>query len=286
MAKKKIISIQGFDIRIEIGDTKDYISLTDLAKQRGDDEPRFTVRNWMSNRATIQYLGAWEELHNDNFNSAGFRTVRDEFFETGALTPKKWLEHVNPIGIESRSGRYGGTFAHSDIAINFCYWLSPAFQVWFIKEFQRLKIEEAKQLGEAFEIKRLITKSTFALLTSAIKENLVPEKLYNTKKEYIAYAGEVDILNEVLFGQTAKEWKIANPNLKGNMRDNATVEQLILLNVLQGVHALLIKWDTDISERRKILKEVVKDFMPIIQSKGLKSIQEIQSRVKKQQKRS
>jgi len=129
MSKKKIITVNGFDIRIEIGNSKDFISLTDIAKQRGDDEPRFTIRNWMSNRATIQYLGAWEELHNEDFNRAGFRTVRDDFFDTGSLTPKKWLQQVNPIGLESRSGRYGGTFAHSDIAINFCYWLSPAFQV-------------------------------------------------------------------------------------------------------------------------------------------------------------
>ncbi len=284
MAKKKIINVQGFEIRIEIGNAKDYISLTDLAKQRDEDAPRFTVRNWMSNRPTIQYLAAWEELHNENFNRAGFRTIRDDFFDTGSLTPKKWLDHVNPIGIESRSGRYGGTYAHSDIALNFCYWLSPAFQVWFIKEFQRLKTEEAKQLGETFEIKRLISKSTFSLLTSAIKENLVPEELYNSKKEYIAYAGEVDILNEVLFGTTAKAWKIANPEAKGNMRDEASVEQLILLNVLQGVHALLIKWDTDINERKKILKEVVDDFMPIIQNTGLKSMQEIKNRVKKQKR--
>ncbi len=282
MTKKKIITVNGFDIRIEIGNSKDYISLTDIAKQRGADEPRFTVRNWMSNRATIQYLGAWEELHNTNFNRAGFRTIRDDFFDTGSLTPKKWLEQVNPIGLESRAGRYGGTFAHSDIAINFCYWLSPAFQVWFIKEFQRLKTEEAKLLGEAFEIKRLISKTTFSLLTSAIKENLIPEKLYNTKKEFVSYAGEVDILNEVLFGHTAKEWKISNPGLKGNMRDYASVEQLIVLNVLQGVHALLIKWDTDIVERKKILQEVVGDFMPIVQNTKLKSLQELKSRVNKQ----
>ncbi len=284
MAKKKTITVNGFDIRIEIGNAKDYISLTDIAKQRGEEEPRFTIRNWMSNRNTLQYLSAWEELHNPDFNRAGFRTVRDDFFDTGSITPKKWLSLTDAMGIESRSGRYGGTFAHSDIAINFCYWLSPAFQVWFIKEFQRLKTEEAKQLGEEFEIKRLISKSTFSLLTAAIKENLVPDQIYNTKKEYVAYAGEVDLLNEVLFGTTAKEWKIANPSLKGNMRDHASVEQLILLNVMQGVHALLIKWDTDIHERRRILKEVVNDFTPIIKNERLKSIENLKTRIGKRKR--
>ena len=141
MAKKKI-NVEGIEIRIDIGDSKDYISLTDIAKRR-DDEPRFTIRNWMSTRSTIIYLGTWEELHNPNFNRAGFRTVRDEFFDTGSMTPKKWLEYTDAVGIESKGGRYGGTFSHSDIALNFMYWLSPAFQVYFIKEFQRLKTEEA-----------------------------------------------------------------------------------------------------------------------------------------------
>ena len=284
VAKKKTLNVQGINIQIEIGDSRDYISLTDIAKQR-DDEARFVIRNWMSNRNTIQYLGVWEELHNDGFNRAGFRTVREDFFDTGSLTPKKWIENTQAIGIESRAGRYGGTFSHSDIAINFCYWLSPGFQVYFIKEFQRLKHEESLQLGQEFDVKRFVSKSTFSLLTSAIKENLVPDELYNTKGEWIAFAGEVDLLNEALFGQTAKEWKRAHPNKNGNMRDYASVEELIVLNVLQGVHALLIKWDTDKEERKRILKEVVDDFLPIIRNKRLKSVDDLKKKIADQKKR-
>lgn len=281
MAKKKTLQVQGITIQIEIGDNRDYISLTDIAKQR-DDEARFVIRNWMSNRNTIQYLGVWEELHNDNFNRAGFRMVRDDFFDTGSLTPKKWIENTQAVGIESRAGRYGGTFSHSDIALNFCYWLSPGFQVYFIKEFQRLKEEELLRLGQEFDVKRFISKSTFSLLSSAIKENLIPEELYNSKVEGLTFAGEVDLLNEALFGQTAKEWKRANPGKNGNMRDHATVEELIVLNVLQGVHALLIKWDTGKEERRRILREVVADFLPIISNQRLKSITDLKKKIANQ----
>jgi len=271
MAKEKII-VQGVEIRIEIGDSKDYISLTDIAKNRKEDEPRFVIRNWMSTRNTILYLSTWEELHNPDFNRAGFRTVRDEFFEKGSLTPKSWLTKTDAIGIESRAGRYGGTYAHSDIALNFCYWLSPAFQVYFIKEFQRLKQEEAILLGKAFDVKRLMSKSTFSLLTTAIKENLIPDEGFNARKEGILFAGEVDLLNEVLFGQTARQWKLSNPRKLGNQRDHASIEELIVLNVLQGVHALLIKWDTGLEDRKTILQEVVTDFLPIIKASHLKSV--------------
>ena len=278
MAKKKTLNVQGISIQIEIGDSKDYISLTDIAKQR-DDEARFVIRNWMSNRNTIQYLGVWEELHNEKFNRAGFRTVREDFFDTGSLTPKKWIENTDAMGIESRAGRYGGTYSHSDIALNFCYWLSPAFQVYFIKEFQRLKHDEMLQLGQEFDVKRFVSKSTFSLLTSAIKENLVPDDLYTSKNERITFASEVDLLNEALFGMTAKEWQLAHPTKKGNMRDQASVEELIVLNVLQGVHALLIKWDTDKAERKRILKEVVSDFLPIISDTRLKSVSDLKKKI-------
>ncbi len=277
---KKTIKVFDTEIRIEIGNNKDFISLTDIAKQR-DDEPRFVIRNWISTRNTILYLEAWEELHNPSFNRAGFRTVREKFFNTGSLTPKSWITETNASGITSKSGRYGGTFAHSDIALNFCYWLSPAFQVYFIKEFQRLKNEEAERIGESYNIKRLMSKSTFTLLTTAIKENLVPDELYNTKGELPYFAIEVDMLNEILFGQTAREWERANPNKSGNQRDHATVEQLILINVLQGIHALLIKWDTDKAERQKILEEIKKDFLPIIKDSQLKSVEALKKQIDK-----
>ena len=283
MAKEKII-VQGVEIRIETGDSKDYISLTDIAKNRRGDEPRFVIRNWMSTRNTILYLSTWEELHNPDFNSAGFRTVRDDFFETGSLTPKSWLEKTDAIGIESRAGRYGGTYAHSDIALNFCYWLSPAFQVYFIKEFQRLKQEEALLLGKTFDVKRLMSKSTFSLLTTAIKENLIPDEVYNSRKEGLLFSGEIDLLNEVLFGQTAREWKLSNPRKSGNQRDHASIEELIVLNVLQGVHALLIKWDTGLDERKTILHEVVKDFLPIIKDSHLKSVNALKKQLRGKKK--
>lgn len=251
MAKKKKIIVEGTEITLINQEKGDYISLTDIAKNTSD-EPRFTIRNWMSNQNTISYLGAWEEIHNPDFNRAGFRTVKDEFFDNAkAITPKRWIELTNSIGMYSKGGRYGGTLAHSEIAINFCYWLSPVFQVYLIKEFQRLKEEETKELD--WSVKRSLAKINYTVHTDAIKQNLLPPKF--TKGSGIAYANEADVLNVAVFGMTAKEWRMSKPELQGNLRDHATHLQLIIIANLEAVNAELIRLGLAQDERTRILNE-------------------------------
>jgi KilA-N domain len=256
MAKKTIL-VDGKNISLLTQNEEDYISLTDIAKS-DDDEPRFIVRNWLSTQNTIAYLGAWEMLHNPNFNRAGFRTVKDEFFEKPfSLTPTKWVEVTEAIGIRTTSGKHGGgTFAHKDIALNFCYWLSPTFQIYLIKEFQRLKQEESEKLNLDWNLKRTLSKINYRVHSDAIKMHLIPPKLAGTKNEGIVYASEADVLNIALFGMTAKQWKEANPTLKGNIRDYATAEQLLVLVNLENLNAHFIKEKTNQADRLRKLNQV------------------------------
>lgn len=202
---KKTITVDGKSIAMLIQDGEDYISLTDIAKS-SDEEPRFVIRNWLSTQNTIAYLGAWEALHNPDFNREGFRTVKDEFFEKPfSLTPTRWIEITNPVGIRSTSGRYsGGTYAHKDIALNFCYWLSPVFQIYLIKEFQRLKQDESDRLNLEWNLKRTLAKVNYRIHTDAVKNHLVPLKIQDKKLEGLYYASEADLLNIALFSMTAK----------------------------------------------------------------------------------
>jgi len=254
MAKKKAtqINVEGTDITILQLNDSDYISLTDVAKQ-SDDEPRFLIRNWLSTQNTIAYLGVWESIHNKDFNRAGFRTVKDNFFERPfSLTPKRWIEETNSVGIISKSGRHGGgTYAHKDIALNFCYWLSPMFQVYLIKEFQRLKTEEAERQSLEWDVKRILTKINYRVHTDAIKENLIPPRIEKTKLATYKYTNEADILNVAVFGMTAKEWKAKNPNTKkgDNQRNYATQLQLVVLANLEAVNAELIRIGLNQQER-------------------------------------
>ena len=241
MAKQKI-TIDGKDITLVMQKDSEYISLTDISKL-SSDEPRFIIRNWLSTQNTITYLGAWESLHNTDFNREGFRTVRDEFFEKPfSLTPTRWIELTNAIGIRSTSGKHGGgTYAHKDIALNFCYWISPVFQIYLIKEFQRLKQEESERLNLDWNLKRTLAKINYRIHTDAVKNHLMPQKIQDTKFEGLYYASEADLLNLALFAMTAKEWREANPTLKGNMRDYATAEQLLVLANLENLNAEFIK---------------------------------------------
>lgn len=256
MAKKTII-VEGSNISLLTAREGDYISLTDIAKL-SDDEPRFIVRNWLSTQNTIAYLGAWELLHNPNFNGAGFRTVKDEFFEKPfSLTPSRWIEATNAIGIRSSSGKHGGgTYAHKDIALNFCYWLSPVFQIYLIKEFQRLKEEESVRLNLDWNLKRTLAKVNYRIHTDAVKMHLIPPRLVGTKQEGIVYASQADILNLALFGVTAKQWREANPDMKGNIRDYATAEQLLVLVNLENLNAHFIKEGLAPHERLDKLNEI------------------------------
>ena len=253
MAKKTII-VEGKDITLLTQNDEDFISLTDVAKF-SDDEPRFVIRNWLSTQNTIAYLGAWETLHNPNFYRAGFRTVKDEFFDKPfSLTPTKWIETTNAMGIRSPSAKQG-TFAHKDIALNFCYWISPTFQIYLIKEFQRLKEDESDRLKLDWNLKRTLAKVNYRVHTDAIKTYLLPPQLTNTNIEGLFYASEADLLNLALFGVTAKQWRESNAELKGNIRDHATAEQLLILSNLENLNAEFIKLGMDKEARLKRLNE-------------------------------
>ena len=254
---KKIITVEGTTITLVTQDDAEYKSLTDIAKF-SSDEPRFVVRNWLSTQNTISYLGAWEGLHNFNFNREGFRTVKDEFFEKPfSLTPTRWIEATGAIGMRSTSGKHGGgTYAHKDIALNFCYWISPIFQIYLIKEFQRLKQEESDRLNLDWNLKRTLAKVNYKIHADAIKMHLVPLKVQDTKVESLYYASEADLLNMALFSTTAKEWRENNPDLKGNMRDYATAEQLLVLANLENLNAEFIKMGFPKEDRLRKLNDV------------------------------
>lgn len=266
MAKKKKIDVQGLEITILIGNDEEFISLTDIARQ-SSDEPRFTIRSWMRNNNTLAYLNEWESVHNPNFNrgeAATFRLKATDNSFSASVTA--WIEATDAAGLQSRAGRYGGTYAHREIALNFCYWLSPTFQVYLIKEFDRLKTEEAKALDTEWNVKRIMSKANYRIHSEAVRNYLIPPKLQYTKKAGLFFASEADLINKALFGLTAKEWRQANPKLKGNIRDHATTEQLLVLSNLQALNASLIEWDSDQVQRLELLNKAAIDQMSILLS--------------------
>jgi len=266
MAKKKIISVEGLDISILVGDDADYISLTDIAK-RADDEPRFTIRSWMRNNNTLAYLDAWESVHNSNFKRGEAATFRYNATNNSfSASVTAWIKATDAVGLQSRAGRYGGTYAHREIALNFCYWFSPTFQVFLIKEFDRLKAEEAKALNTDWDVKRIMSKANYRIHTEAVRNYLIPPNLQNTKKEGIFFASEADLINMALFGMTAKQWKAANPTLSGNMRDHATAEQLLVLANLQSLNSKLLEWGSDTEQRLELLNKTAIEQMSILVS--------------------
>ena len=218
---------------------EDFISLTDMARYRDAERVDYIIQNWMRNRNTIEFLGLWEQLNNPDFNSIEFDGFRNQAgLNSFALTPKLWVERTAAVGIVSKAGRYGGTYAHKDIAFEFASWLSVEFKLYLIKEFQRLKDEEQRQLG--WDIKRNLVKINYRIHTGAIKEHLVPTTVTAAQANMV-YATEADILNVALFGQTAAEWRRKNPEKDGNVRDYATAAQLVCLSNLENLNALFIK---------------------------------------------
>ncbi|MCB9352807.1 MAG: KilA-N domain-containing protein [Lewinellaceae bacterium] len=263
MAKKKI-NVEGFEITILVGDKADYISLTDIAKQSAD-EPRFTIRSWMRNNSTLAYLDEWESVHNPDFKRGEAATFRlNATNNSFSASVTAWIEATGAIGLQSRAGRYGGTYAHREIALNFCYWLSPTFQVYLIKEFDRLKAAEAKELDTEWNVKRIMAKANYRIHTEAVRTYLIPPKLQYTKKEGVFFASEADLINMALFGKTAKQWRQENPELKGNMRDHATTEQLLVLSNLQSLNANLLEWDCDQMQRLELLNKTAIDQMSVL----------------------
>lgn len=236
------MNINGLEITVvSQGDEDDYISLTDIAKHKNPEDPRIVVSNWLSSYATIDFLATWEQLYNPNFNRMEFQTVRSEPGRL-VMTPSQWINRMQAIGIRSKAGRYGGTYAHKDIAFEFASWISPEFKLYIIKDYQRLKEDENNRLSLNWSMRRLLTKTNYKIHTDAIQENLIPEDLTKQQQGYV-YANEADVLNVALFGMTAKEWRKLNPDRpkSENIRDSATLEQLIVLTNLESYNAELIK---------------------------------------------
>lgn len=267
MTQTKKIIVQGIEVGISSAkqNDQDYISLTDIAKHKDSHRTNYIIQNWMRKRSTIEFLGLWEKLHNDSFNSINFDAFKNEAGSNSfSLTPQRWIERTKAIGLQSKAGRYnGGTYAHKDIAFEFASWISPEFKLYLIKEFQRLKEEENKKLALGWDVKRMLAKINYRIHTDAIKEHLIPENLAKYVKDLV-YASEADLLNLALFGLKAQEWKSENHREKGNIRDHATVEQLVILANLETLNAEFIRQGLESLERLKKLNEIA-----IIQMRSL-----------------
>ena len=265
-AKRSTIEVQGTGVTILSQASDDYISLTDIAKHKDPDRSDHVIQNWMRNRNTIEFLGVWERL-----NNVGFKPLEFEGFKNRAglnsfvLTPRQWIEATHATGVVSKSGRYGGTYAHKDIAFEFASWISVEFKLYLIKEFQRLKEDENHRLSLAWNLNRTLSKLNYHIHTDAIKAHLIPAAV-TPAQAAITYASEADILNVALFGQTAKQWRDANPAMEGNMRDYATVEQLLVLANIEGMNAELIHMGLSQGERLKRLNEIAIRQMQVLTS--------------------
>ncbi len=255
------INVKDTDVSILKINDADYISITDIAKYKTDDTSA-VIANWMRNRNTIEFLGIWETLYNPNFKPLEFEGFRKEAgLNAFTLSPLKWVTATNAIGVIVKSGRYGGTFAHKDIAFKFASWISVEFELYIVKEFQRLKDIEQKDLG--WSAKRELTKINYHIHTNAVKQNLIPPEL-TTQYMSIIYANEGDVLNVALFGITAKEWRDNNPDLKGNIRDYASINELICLSNLENLNAVFIQENMSQSERLKRLNKIAIHQMIIL----------------------
>ncbi len=256
------ITVSGTEVTIINIDEKDYISLTDMAKYKTDDTSA-VIGNWMRNRNTIEFLGLWETLYNSNFKPLEFEGFKKEAgLNAFTMSPLKWINSTNAVGFVVKSGRYGGTFTHKDIAFKFASWLSVEFELYIVKEFQRLKEEEQKQLG--WSAKRELAKINYHIHTDAIKQNLIPAVL-TPQQIQIVYANEADVLNVALFGITAKQWRETNPDLKGNIRDYASINELICLSNMENINALYINEGISQSERLIKLNQIAIQQMRILQ---------------------
>ena len=253
--KNKKIEIGKQLIAVNLSEKEDdFISLTDIARFKNKEATGIVIANWLSAKYTIQFIGAWEHLHNPAFNVMEFHNIKNEAGSNGfILSSSHWIKKTNAIGIRSSVGRYGGgTFAHKDIAFEFATWISPEFKLYLIKEFQRLKIEENERLAIGWDAKRMLTKINYKIHTDAIKENIILPRRLSGKMVDITYASEADVLNVALFGMTAKEWKNKNKSKTGNIRDYADVAQLVCLANLEGLNAEFIR--AGLSQKERLLK--------------------------------
>lgn len=273
------IKVKDVSVRVKYVGNEQFISITDLAKTTGG-RPTVSIQNWMRNRNSLEFLGYWEKLHNKNFKGLEFEAL---FNESGLnrfqISPSEWIEKTNPIGMINKAGRGGGTFAHVDIALHFANWLSVEFYTHLIKEFRRLKEDEANLQLKQWDLRRELVKASYEVQTDAIREHLVPTLDWHTKREKPLFASEADLLNQAIFGMTAREFKLFKPDFKGNLRDWATEEQLKVLDSMQSVNAAFIEAGLTQGERFQILWRRAKRELEIYESS--KSFQKIKDKDKK-----
>ncbi|SJZ51547.1 KilA-N domain-containing protein [Trichlorobacter thiogenes] len=266
MAKRNTIEVQGTVVTVQHRSDDDYISLTDIAKHKEPDRSDIVIQNWMRNRNTVEFLGIWEQLNNPVFKPIEFEGFKNRAgLNSFVLTPRQWIDATNAIGMVSRSGRYGGTFAHKDIAFEFASWISVEFKLYLIKEFQRLKDDENRRLSLAWNLNRTLSKLNYRIHTDAIKLHLIPDEV-TAAQAAVTYANEADLLNVALFGETAREWRDGNPQAEGNMRDHATVEQLLVLANIESMNAELIHMGLTQGERLRRLNEIAIRQMRVLTS--------------------
>ena len=264
--RKATVRVKGTDIAVLVYREQDYISLTDIARHKNAGLTDDLIRNWLRNRNTIEFLGIWESLNNPAFKPVEFDGFRKSAgLNSFALTPRQWIEKTGAVGILSKPGRYGGTFAHKDIAFEFATWISVEFKLFLIKEFQRLKEDENSRLSLAWNLNRTLSKLNYRIHTDAIQAHLIPTAV-TPAQAAITYATEADLLNVALFGLTAKQWRKANPKLEGNMRDYSTVEQLLVLANIEGMNAELIHMGLSQGDRLKRLNEIAIRQMQVLTS--------------------
>ena len=270
MGNNKKIKVEGREISIILTDDQEYISLTDMLKAKDGD---FFISDWLRNRNTIEYLGIWESIYNPNFNYGEFAIIKSQVgLNSYKLSVKDWVQKTNAVGIKATAGRYGGTYGHPDIASEFGMWISPKFKIYLIKEFQRLKNEENDWHNLEWNMQRTLTKINYHIHTDAIKENLIPKEI-TQQQASLVYAHEADLLNVALFGITAKEWRENNPNSKGNSRDFATLEQLVVLSNMESINALLIRQGLSQNERLLHLNNAaITQMKSLIKSLGIKKL--------------
>ena len=260
--KSRKIEVRGSEITVLKTDREDFISITDIARHKNPEATGLVISHWLSTRYTIEFMGLWEKMHNPDFNVTEFRNIKNESGSNGfVLSSKNWITSTNAIGIISKAGRYGGTYAHKDIAFEFATWISAEFKLYLIKEFQRLQEAEQRQLG--WDIKRNLTRINYRIHTDAIKENLIPPELTPNQINQI-YASEADILNLALFGMTATQWRQNNKGKAGNIRDEANVTQLVCLANLENLNALFIEEKLPQSERLTKLNRIARHQMKIL----------------------
>lgn len=264
------IHVRGTEITVIHQEDDDFISLTDMLKAKDGE---FFISDWLRNRNTIEFLGIWETVHNPDFNSGEFAIIKSQAgLNSYKLSVKEWVEKTNAIGLRATAGRYGGTFAHRDIAFEFGMWISPEFKIYLIKEFQRLKEDENRRLSLAWNLNRTLAKINYRLHTDAIQTHLIPPEV-TAKQAAITYANEADLLNVALFGQTAREWRDANPSKDGNMRDDATLEQLLVLANLENMNAEFIHMTLPQSDRIKRLNAIAIRQMQTLTARTVKQLE-------------